>query len=98
MSSAMPVASCAVLFAVVALAATTAVAQAPLPPVPVVAVTASTTAYSSYQISERNQPSRWRVSQTLALEGADFSALVALISKIQSDDGLVLSGMNFAVS
>ena len=148
MSSAMPVASCAMLFAVVAFAATTAVAQAPLPPVPVVAVTASatsslpndrmhawlrveadnpdpgaaanevntrmakaltrakgvrgvdasTTAYSSYQISERNQPSRWRVSQTLALEGADFFALAALISKIQSDDGLVLSGMNFAVS
>src|SRR3989441_2070162 len=148
MSSARPVTSCAVLFAVVGLAATTAIAQAPLPPVPVVAVTASatsslpndrmhawlrveadnpdpgaaanevntrmakalarakgvhgvdasTTAYSSYQISERNQPSRWRVSQTLALEGADFSALAALISKIQSDDGLVLSGMNFAVS
>jgi predicted secreted protein len=34
----------------------------------------------------------------LALEGSDFGALPALVSKIQSDDGLVLSGMNFSVS
>ena len=61
-------------------------------------IDASTTSYTSYQVSERNQPSRWRVSQTLTLEGADFSALSALVSKIQGDDGLVLSGMNFSVS
>jgi len=58
----------------------------------------STTAYSSYQISERNQPMKWRVSQTLQLESGDFSALSGLVSKIQADDGLVLSGMNFTVS
>jgi len=61
-------------------------------------VEASTTAYSSYQISERNQPTKWRVSQTLQLEGADFNALAALVSKVQGEDGLVLSGMNFSVS
>ena len=61
-------------------------------------IDASTTAYTSYQISERNQPSRWRVAQTLSLEGADFSALAALVSKLQGDDGLVLSGMSFSVS
>jgi predicted secreted protein len=61
-------------------------------------IDASTTAYTSYQVSERNQPSRWRVSQTLSLEGADFSALAALVSKLQGDDGLVLSGMSFSVS
>ena len=61
-------------------------------------VDASTTAYSSYQISERNQPMRWRVTQTLQLESAEFGALAALVSKIQSEDGLVLSGMNFSVS
>ena len=61
-------------------------------------VDVSTTSYTSYQISERNQPSRWRVSQTLSLEGADFSALAALVSKVQGDDGLVLSGMSFSVS
>ena len=58
----------------------------------------STTAYSSYQISERNQPMKWRVSQTLQLESSDFSALSSLVSKIQAEDGLVLSGMNFSVS
>ena len=58
----------------------------------------STTAYSSYQISERNQPMKWRVSQTLQLESSDFSALSGLVSKIQAEDGLVLSGMNFSVS
>ena len=61
-------------------------------------VEAATTAYSSYQFSERNQPIRWRVSQTLSLESTDFTALSALVSKIQSDDGLVLSGMSFSVS
>jgi len=61
-------------------------------------VETATTAYSSYQISERNQPIRWRVSQTLSLESSDFTALSALISKIQSEDGLVLSGMSFSVS
>src|SRR5262249_8199032 len=54
-------------------------------------VESATTGYSSYQISERNQPQRWRVSQTLSLESSDFAALSALISKIQSDDGIVLS-------
>src|SRR5438067_1896386 len=61
-------------------------------------VDAATAAYSSYQISERNQPLRWRVSQTLSLESSDFTALAALVSKIQNEDGLVLSGMNFSVS
>ena len=61
-------------------------------------VEAATTAYSSYQFSEWNQPIRWRVSQTLSLESTDFTALSALVSKIQSDDGLVLSGMSFSVS
>jgi len=61
-------------------------------------VESATTAYSSYQLSERNQPIRWRVSQTLALEASDFTALSALLTKIQSEDGLVLSGMAFSVS
>src|SRR5205823_11346279 len=59
---------------------------------------AATPAYSSYQISERNQPLRWRVSQTLSLESSDFTALAELASKIQSEDGLVLGGMSFSVS
>ena len=38
-------------------------------------VDATTTAYSSYQVSERNQPSRWRVAQTLSLDGSDFTGI-----------------------
>ena len=61
-------------------------------------VEAATTAYSSYQYSDRNQPLRWRVAQTLSLESSEFTALSALVSRIQSEDGLVLSGMSFSVS
>jgi len=42
-------------------------------------VDASTTSYTSYQISERNQPTRWRISQTLQLESSDFAALAGLV-------------------
>jgi predicted secreted protein len=61
-------------------------------------VLAATTAYSSFQVTERNQPTRWRVAQTLQLESGDFAALAALVTKIQSEDALVLSGINFSVS
>ena len=61
-------------------------------------VEARTMGYSSYQISEPNRPSRWRVSQTLALESADFVALSALVSKLQGGEGLLLSGLTFSVS
>ncbi len=61
-------------------------------------VEVTTSGYSSYQITEKGQPSRWRVAQTISLEGADFAVLAALVSKMQSEDLLVLSGMNFAVS
>lgn len=61
-------------------------------------VDVKTSGYSSYQISERNQPSRWRVTQSITLEGADFAAVAALLTRLQAEDGLVLSGMNFDVS
>jgi len=64
----------------------------------VAGVEASTAGYSSYQVTEANKPQRWRVSQTLLLESGDFAALSALVSKLQSTDGLVLSGLNFSVS
>lgn len=64
----------------------------------VTGVDVSTAGYSSYQVSEPNRPMRWRVSQTLALESSDFVALSTLVSKLQSTDGLVLSGLNFSVS
>lgn len=58
----------------------------------------STTGYSSFQITEPNRPPRWRVSQTLVVEGGDFPTLAGLISKMQATDGLLLSALNFAVS
>lgn len=64
----------------------------------VAGVDAATSGYSSYQVTEKNQPTRWRVAQTLTLEGTDFAAVAALVSKLQADDALVMSGMNFAVS
>ena len=64
----------------------------------VAGVDVSTTGYSSFQITEPNQPPRWRVSQTLVVEGSDFAALAGLVSRMQANDGLVLSALNFSVS
>ncbi len=61
-------------------------------------VEVSTSGYSSYQVAEKGQPSRWRVAQTVSLEGADFTMLATLLTRMQSEDLLVLSGMSFAVS
>lgn len=61
-------------------------------------IDARTAGYSSYQVSEANRPTRWRVSQTLVLEGGDFVALSGLVSKLQGGDGLLLSSLDFTVS
>ena len=64
----------------------------------VAGIEASTTGYTTYQVNEPNRPMRWRVTQSLALDGADFSALAALVTRLQSQDGMLLSGLNFSVS
>ncbi|MEO8346298.1 MAG: SIMPL domain-containing protein [Betaproteobacteria bacterium] len=61
-------------------------------------VEASTSGYSSFQITDKTQQTRWRVAQTLKLEGSDFASLSALISQLQSDGGLVIDGTQFSVS
>ncbi len=61
-------------------------------------VEVKTSGYSSYQVTEKNQPSRWRVTQSITLEGADFGTMAALVTKLQADDMLLLSGMSFDVS
>ena len=61
-------------------------------------VDASTSGYSSFQITEKNQPARWRVAQTLKLESSDFAALSGLITQLQADGGLVVDGTQFSVS
>ena len=62
----------------------------------VAGVTASTAGYSSYQVGEKDRL-RWRVSQGIALEGTDFAALAALVSRLQVEDGLLVSGLAFSV-
>jgi predicted secreted protein len=61
-------------------------------------VEVTTSGYSSYQVTDKNQPTRWRVIQSLSLDGSDFATMAALVSKLQGDDLMLLSGMNFAVS
>jgi predicted secreted protein len=61
-------------------------------------VEVSTSGYSSWQVYDKGQPNRWRVTQTMTLEGSDFGTMATLVSRLQADDQLLLSGMNFAVS
>ncbi len=49
-------------------------------------IDAETSGYSSYQVTEKNQPPRWRVTQTLALEGSDFAEMVNLVSGLQGKE------------
>jgi len=60
-------------------------------------VDVKTSGYSSYQITDKTQ-TRWRVQQSVSLESADFAALAALLTRLQADDALVMSGMSFGVS
>ena len=61
-------------------------------------VEASTSGYSSFQVTDKNQATRWRVAQTLKLEGSDFAALSTLASQLQAEGGLVIDGTQFSVS
>jgi predicted secreted protein len=61
-------------------------------------VDAATSAYSTYPVESKDGAPRWRVSQTLTLQSSDFLALSALVSRLQADDGLLVSGMSFSVS
>ena len=60
-------------------------------------VEVKTSGYSSYQVTDK-AITRWRVQQSISLESGDFAVLAALLTKLQSDDALVLSGMSFGVS
>jgi|OpeIllAssembly_1097287.scaffolds.fasta_scaffold19876_2 predicted secreted protein len=64
----------------------------------VAGITVQTSGYSSYQVSERDRPARWRVSQSITLEGRDFAAMTNLVSALQSEVGLVIGGIQFSVS
>jgi predicted secreted protein len=62
------------------------------------AVKLATAGYSTQQISEKGKPSRWHVAQAVSLDSADFTAAAILITKLQDEDGLLLSGMGFSLS
>jgi predicted secreted protein len=64
----------------------------------VAGVTAQTSGYSTQQTAERGKPARWRVAQSVTLEGADFASIAALVTRLQDEDGMLLSGLAFSVS
>ena len=61
-------------------------------------VEVTTSGYSSYQFTDKANATRWRVQQSISLEGGDFASMAALLTKMQAEDALVMSGMNFGVS
>ncbi|MEP6997870.1 MAG: SIMPL domain-containing protein, partial [Betaproteobacteria bacterium] len=62
------------------------------------AVKLATTGYSTQQTTEKGKASRWRVAQTVSLDSADFTAAATLITKLQDEDGLLLSSMGFSLA
>ena len=61
-------------------------------------ITVQTSGYSTQQIVEKGRPARWRVTQTLTMSGSDFPAVAALLTRLQEQDALLLSGMGFSLS
>jgi predicted secreted protein len=62
------------------------------------AVEAKSAGYSTWQTWEKGKPSRWKVVQSLQLTSTDFAALSALVSRLQDDDGMLISGIAFSVA
>ena len=62
------------------------------------AVKTATAGYSTQQVAEKGKPTRWRVTQTIGMESGDFTAAATLISKLQDEGGLLLSGMGFSLA
>jgi len=61
-------------------------------------VKVATAGYSTQQISEKGKPTRWRVVQSISLDASDFTAAATLMSKLQDENGLLLSGMAFSLT
>lgn len=59
---------------------------------------ASTSGYTTQQVTERGKPARWRVVQTVKVEGSDFAAIGDAVARLQAEDGAVLSGISFGLS
>lgn len=54
--------------------------------------------YSTWQQWEKGRPGKWRVVQSLSLTGSDFPALAALLSKLQEEDGVLVSAIAFTLA
>ena len=54
--------------------------------------------YSTWQTWDKGKPSKWKVVQSIALAGADFPALAALVTRLQDEDGLLVSSIGFGVA
>jgi predicted secreted protein len=61
-------------------------------------VKVATIGYSTQQIAEKGKPTRWRVSQTITVDATDFTAAATLLSKLQDENGLLLSNMSFSIA
>lgn len=61
-------------------------------------VQVATAGYWTQQVSDKPKVPRWRVAQTVRLESSDFTAAAALISRLQDEDGLLLSGMGLSLT
>jgi predicted secreted protein len=62
------------------------------------AVEAKSAGYSTWQTWEKGKPSKWKVMQSLQLTSTDFAALAALVTRLQDEDGLLISGMSFTIA
>ena len=62
------------------------------------AVKVATAGYSTQQIAEKGKPTRWRVTQSISLESSDFTQAATLMSRLQDQNGLLLSNMGFSLS
>lgn len=58
----------------------------------------ATAGYSTQQLSDKQKANRWHVVQTLSLDSGDFTAAANLISKLQDENGMLLSGMGFSLA
>ena len=62
------------------------------------AVKVATAGYSTQQIVQKGQPTRWHVTQSITLEAGDFTQAAMLMTRLQDQGGLLLSGMGFSIS
>jgi predicted secreted protein len=59
---------------------------------------AKSAGYHTYQQWEKGRPGKWRVVQSLSLAGSDFTALAALLSKLQDEEGMLVSSIAFTLA